>query len=200
MENSNKEVKSLPLWSWHTPDFSLTEGTVEHQRSRYYKTPGVSKSYKELSKQLIKRFKLEPEQADQFVWCYTEPNAESPAPDTIKVEWQLEVPEDRVLAKVCSAVWHCIVWCNGGERGLVGTPPKKYQPLWAGIAQRSGCGLKWDDFNKGFYDFWYNKTDEELWDALFLDRIHGECTHILLQHPLEGKWVKPTDPKDDQKQ
>ncbi len=188
MENSTKEVSPLLLWSWQEPDFSLTEGAVDHRRSEYYKTvAGVPKSYKELSKRLG---------TDQFIWCYTRQDEYNPRLGCTRVEWQLKVPEDRVLRKVCSVVWHCIVWCNGGERGLVGTPPKKFERLWRGIAGR--YGLKFDNFNKEFYRFWYAKTDEELWDALFLDKVDGECTDVLLRHPVEDKWVK--HPRADQKQ
>jgi len=195
MENSAKEVGMMSLWSWHKPDFCLTKGRVDHKRSHYYMNHrGVPKSYKELSKKFIKQFKLEPERADQWVWCYTVPDAEK---DTTKVEWQLEVPEVRVLAKVCSAVWHCIVSCNGEERGAVGTPPKEFLDLWKRKASRSR--LKWEDLNRKFYNFWYSKTNEELWDALFLDKVYGECTTVLLRHPVEDKWVKTAKSKDDQK-
>ncbi len=189
MKNNNKDVGMQSLWSWQTPDFYLTKGRVDHKLSHYYKcTPGVPESYKQLSKQLIKRFKLEPERADQLVWCYTEPEMEN---GNTKVEWQLKVPEDRVIAKVCSTAWHCIVCCNGGDRGRVGTPPDKFINVWRKVA--SDSGLKLDGLNREFYNFWYNKTNEELWDALFLDKVCGECTNVLLRHPVEGKWVKPAN-------
>lgn len=180
MENSTREVNPLLLWSWQEPDFSLTEGTVDHGRSYYYNTVrGVPESYKELSVRLG---------TDQFVWCYTRQDGYNPGRGCTRVEWQLEVPEDRVLRKACGVVWHCIVWCNGGEHGLVGKPPKKFEYLWRKLA--SDFGLKLDDFNREFYNFWYNKTNEELWDALFLDTVHGDCTDVLLRHPVEKGWVK----------
>ena len=189
MRESTKEAGVLSLWSWHEPGWDLTKGRVDHRRSHYYKhTPGVPESYKQLSKQLIKRFKLEPKQADQFVWCYTEVNAVNLCPGTIKrVEWQLEVSEDLILAKVCDVAWHCIMCRNGGDNSI-GTPPKKFNQLWGKIEHSSR--LESGYFNKEFFRFWYAKTDEELWGALFLDKVCGECTTVLLRHPVDGGWIK----------
>lgn len=172
MQNSFKEVKPLPLWSWQQPGYSLTEGTVDHQRSDWKTLRGYPESIKDLSERLG---------TDQFVWCYTRGDEHDPLHSSASVEWQLEVPKHHVLAFICSFAWHWILARNGEDSDRPDIRPV----FWRMIKDLS----KWHEFEERFYDFWRNKTLEELWDALFLDEVVRRCTHVLLRHPIENSWV-----------
>ena len=45
---------------------------------------------------------------------------------------------------------------------------------------------KWE---QKFRNFWESKTEEELWDLLFLEGTVEGCTSVLLCHPLENNWI-----------
>lgn len=54
----------INLWTIHTPDFSITEGRVEHSKSNYYQnTQGVKEAYPKL----WQRINI-PD--GQIIWCY----------------------------------------------------------------------------------------------------------------------------------
>ncbi len=44
-------------------------------------------------------------------------------------------------------------------------------------------------YKQNFHDFWKDKSEEELWDALFLEKCVDGCTDILLCHPMDDSWV-----------
>ena len=175
MENSDKEVGMLSLWSWQTPNFSLTGGTVDHRLSEKEKTvSGLPQSRKELSELL---------DTDQFIWCYTYPNKEQwPG----RVRWELKVPKHRVLKYTCNVAWHWILAHNGNDYTNP-VPPKR---LWHLARSHVSPPLKWPEFCKIFNDGWKNKTVEELWKALFPYKVYGDCTDVLLLHPIEIGWAK----------
>jgi len=176
MQNSFKEVKPLLLWSWQGLDFSLTEGTVDDRLSESEKiVPGLPKSRKELSERLG---------TDQFIWCCIRQDEARGRPGSSGVKWQLEVPKHHVLAFICNVAWHWILNRNAKDNTQC-IPPLKFKHVCSKIAPN-----KWREFKKGFHDGWKNKTTEKLWDALFLDKVVEECTHVLLRHPVEKGWIK----------
>ncbi len=189
MENSDNEVDLLPLWSWQTPDFSLIRGTVDHGRSIFKKEhSGFEKSCKELSE----RLEIDD---DQFIWCFTYPKEQWQG----RERWELEVPKHRVLAYTCNVAWHWILAHNGND-DVPCNIPLKFERIWFKIAN-----TKRNECKKKFTDDWRKKTTEQLWnvlflddDALFLDKVYGDCTDVLLRHPVEDKWVK--HPRADPKQ
>ena len=167
----------ISLWSWQTRDFSLEEGIVNHTLSEFDKTHrGYRKSCKELSKRIG---------TDQFIWCDTHDGTTWQN----RVKWGLKVPEHRVRL-YCSITWHWILSRNGGEN-VQCVPPEKLFDLSRKFFYR-------DEFCNTFHDGWRNKTTEELWDILFVDKVQGTCTHALLQFPVVSEWVI-YDPRDEQK-
>lgn len=176
MKNSDNEVDLLLLWSWQTPNFSLTGGTVDHRLSIFKKEhSGFEKSCKEL----CERLEIDD---DQFIWCYTYPKEQWQG----RERWELEVPKHRVLAYTCNVAWHWILAHNGNDYTKC-PPPKR---LWHLARSHASPSLKWLEFCKRFNDGWRKKTTEQLWDALFLDKVYGDCTDVLLRHPVEKGWVK----------
>jgi hypothetical protein len=94
----------MRLWTWHTPDFSLLEGSVDHSRSVYFQThPGVPAAYRELAKRLG---------TDQLVWCYTAPNQHHYIASDNKVEWELDVPDGEIVALIDAVAWSRIIGQN----------------------------------------------------------------------------------------
>ena len=177
VKNSNNEVELLLLWSWQTPSFSLTEGTVDHMLSIFKKRhSGFEKSCKELSERLG---------TDQFIWCYTYPKEQWHG----RKRWELEVPKHSVLAYTCNVAWHWILAHNGNDY-VKCKPPES---LWHLARSHANPPLEWFDFCNRFNDCWREKTNDHLWDMLFLDKIYGDCTDVLLQHPVEKGWVKNID-------
>ena len=152
MKNSDNEVDLLPLWSWQTPDFSLTEGTVDHRLSIFKKEhSGFEKSCKELSEQLGI-------DDDQFIWCYTYPKEQWQA----RERWELEVPKHRVLAYTCNVAWHWILAHNGNDY----TNPVPPERLWhLARSLDSPPKINLSEFHKRFHKGWKNKTTEQLWDS-----------------------------------
>ena len=174
MKNSDSEADLLPLWSWQGWNFSLTEGTVDHRLSEKEKTvSGLPKSRKELSERLG---------TDQFIWCYTYPKKQWQG----RKRWELEVPKHSVLAYTCNVAWHWILAHNGNDYTKC-IPPEN---LWHLARSFASPPLEWVDFYKKFNDDWRKKTTEQLWDMLFLNKVYGDCTDVLLRHPVEKAWVK----------
>lgn len=179
MKNGDNEVDLLPLWSWQTRNFSLLEGVVDHSKSIFNDNhPGFTKSCKELSEQLCPK-------TDQFIWCYTYPKKQWQK----RERWELNVPKDRVLAYTCNVAWHWILE-NNGNANTKCRPPEPPERLWHLARSHANPPLKWLDFIKKFTDDWREKTPDQLWDALFLDKVYGDCTDVLLRHPVERGWVK----------
>jgi hypothetical protein len=91
----------MRLWSWQQPDFSLTDGRVDLERSEFVLTvEGVRKAYRALSE----RFGT-----DQFIWCYTEPDSYLTAAGDTRVRWSLEVPPAQIVAFLDCIVWERIL-------------------------------------------------------------------------------------------
>lgn len=50
--------------------------------------------------------------------------------------------------------------------------------------------LKGLNFTRNLMTVGEKKTTKQLWDALFVDKVYGDCTDVLLRHPVEKGWVK----------
>ena len=176
MKNSDNEVDLLPLWSFQTSNFSLTGGTVNHRLSIFKKGhSGFEKSCKELSERLGI-------DDDQFIWCFTYPKEQWQG----RERWELKVPKHRVLAYTCNVAWHWILAHNGNNYAKC-CPPER---LWHLARSHASPPLKKFEFYKRFNDVWRKKTTKQLWDTLFVDKVYGDCTDVLLRHPVEKGWVK----------
>jgi hypothetical protein len=171
MENNIKETNSLILWTWQIRGFPLTEGKVDHRLSEFDKTHN---GYKKSCEQLAERLGT-----DQFIWCFT--HDEDIWKDRVK--WELKVPKKYVLL-FCSITWHWILNRNAGS-SIECVPPEKIFDLCYQIDNH----LTRDEFVNKFHDGWRNKTIEELWDVLFVDKVQDACTHALLPYPIQEDWI-----------
>jgi hypothetical protein len=99
------EVQSIRLWTWHKRDFCLVSDRVDHSRSAYYnydKLPGIRVAYKLLADRL---------RTDQFIWCYhlrDEHHVSNYVAEN-EIEWELEIPKDKVLAFIDGKAWDNII-------------------------------------------------------------------------------------------
>jgi len=93
----------MRLWTYQWPDFRLTDCNlkVDFNKSRYAKTfPKYKDACKRLSDLLG---------TDQIIWCYTRQNEYIYLPGEAPMEWELEIPEDQILAYICSYTWNKIL-------------------------------------------------------------------------------------------
>jgi hypothetical protein len=149
----------MKLWTWQSPDFSLTEGHVIPERSDYFQTVlGIPKAYR----RLWKRFGT-----DQIIWCYTNADAHYKSP-IVETEWSLDVPDAQVLAFVDDLVWNRIL----GIKCALPRPlcrdwtEEQVAAFWARKAPPGG---------------W--------WNCLFVNHGKGDSTSALIRHPIPQEWV-----------
>ncbi len=90
---------NIPLWSWHEPEFSLTEGRVDWGQSAYYNDKNIPRrkeAYAELKVLLG---------TDQIIWCATKDDYYDHSGRT-KVGWVLSVPERDLFRIVNNVAWN----------------------------------------------------------------------------------------------
>lgn len=168
----------VQLWTWHTPDFSLTEGFVDCTKSRYYQeTEGVAEAYCELFSRL---------ETDQIIWCYTSCD-EHKSTGLAKVRWALEVPGSEVFRYVDEIVWNRIL-------GIECQLPLRLYYEWKDKAIRrhpNDHKARRIFHKEKSTEFWSREPPQNgWWDSLFVDKSEGEEIWALLQHPIPSAWVK----------
>ena len=57
------------------------------------------------------------------------------------------------------------------------------------LSRLRGISLSRTDFQNQFHRGWQDKTNEGLWDMLFVDKIADVCTHALILCPLKEGWI-----------
>jgi hypothetical protein len=164
----------MKLWTWHGPDFSLTSGRVDHSRSSYYtdeNLPKIPCAYAELARRLG---------TDQIIWCYVSPNEYIKTSNDTRVEWVLEVPDDKLFSIIDSFIWNRII-----DRK---TYPDSLREKWAYEA------IETDDYN-AYLERNRQKYDSQTppkggwWEALFITDINTEGATVLLKHPIPDIWI-----------
>ena len=174
------EEPRTKLWTWHSPDFSITDGRVEHNRSKYLTHPdlrGLRPAYRKLAQHLG---------TDQIIWCYVRPNEHFHAPSLREIEWELEVPRDQILGIIDTYVWNKIA-------GIRCHPPESHRLSWEEEAIEAyphddGARAKHrEELETAYYA---PIPEEELWKALFLDMIDAEGATAVIRHPVPEEYVK----------
>ena len=175
----------MKLWSLHEKGFSITNGRLRHELSDYYNEPNiphVKQAYAELARRL---------ETDQYLWCYTN-RAEIGHWPTTKVLWQLEVPEDRILAYICDSVWNKILGMDNF------CPPQSLYFKW----KKQALDLapydpdKRKEIQKRLKEQYYAPEPENvLWGRLFLDKPTPEDCSALIPFPAKPAWIIPPYPK-----
>lgn len=173
-----KDTKFIRLWTWQTPNISLTKGVLNYLDSAFYRDesiPNIKDAYKRVFSKLG---------TSQFHWCFTQPD-EAQKPWRGRVKWEIEVPEKDILAIVRGSVWNKII---GIERF---TPPTKLRLKWMREAdRRTRDGRE----SRALYEqlqrsYWASEPPELLWEKLWVDEI-GEDTWALVKHPIDQSYIK----------
>lgn len=170
----------INLWSIHTPDFSITEGRVDHSKSNYFQnTQGVKEAYKKL----WKRINI-PD--GQIIWCYLD-KTEIPITGTEKTLWEICLPISKVIKYVDDIVWNRIL-------GIKCRVPSCLFFQW----RQEGIGkfphnptLAHDYERKCRDDYWTQKPKgNSWWDELFVEMDKGLSMNALIRHPVQEDLIK----------
>ena len=94
--------------------------------------------------------------------------------------WEVNVPVGEVVfKKVCSIAWNRLL-----NQSAI---PIQLTCDWKRLSKFNISLIeKWE---QNFHDFGKGNSEEELWDALFLEKCVVGCTDILLCYPLDDSWV-----------
>lgn len=180
----------IRLWTWQNPDFKPTDVNVPYdprKHSRYYNDPTLPKA-KEAYEEIWKRLG-----SCQVIWFYTrKENAVSFANREYagNVLWRLDVPEEYIRKKgkkICSVAWHWLL----SEGNCF--PPEVFDKYYSQVKKLSGeyhLHYSRNQFVKDVNSYWRETPWCQLWDVLFTDCVAEECWQIILQHPVDGTWIK----------
>lgn len=168
----------LQLWSYHTSDFSLLSGSVDHSKSEFFRSfKSVRDSYPILAEKVG---------TNQITWCYTR-YGEFPVTDGRKIEWKLNVPTHAVLAFVDGFTWNRILQIEGAggtrclERQWKRQSIDKFPDDRQARSQYIKC--KREQFLKA------PAPSGDWWNHLFDAEYGEEGVCALLRHPVDPDWV-----------
>jgi len=104
----------VKLWTFQSPNFSLTEGSVIHQKSAYYQeSEEVQTAYPKLWKLIAPPHNDRIHSRGQILWYETVEQKPSNRPGDVLL-WEVDVPELEIIAFVDSVVWDHIVQKGSG--------------------------------------------------------------------------------------
>ena len=167
--------ETVTLWTIQFPDFDLTSGRVDHNRSEYFLTvSGVKNAYQELWHRLNT-----PD--GQTVWCYTSEDGIVKT-GVKKIRWELCMPKKEIICYLDSLVWNRIL----GIRCIVGNTMRNQ---WVREAIKLASNNSDVYYKKLEDDFWNRKPKTgSWWDELFVQNT-GECVDAIIRHPVPDKFV-----------
>ena len=173
----------MKLWSLHTSNFSLTEGTVDPTKSEYQQNvPNISKHYPKL-------LELIEIPNGQIIWYHTD-HKRIPKTRVQMILWEVEVPKTESIKFVDSIVWNRIL-------GIKCCLPKSVCEKWedAGRKKFTGDRPKYDAYvQEQTEQFWSRKPPTgDWWDSLLIDPIanprRDESVSAITRHPIPEAWV-----------
>jgi len=172
--------RDINLWTLHTPDFSITEGRVEHSKSEYYHDiPRVSQAYPEL----WRRINI-PD--GQIIWCYLD-KTEIRKTGVEKVLWELCLPESEVIQFVDDMVWKRIL-------EIKGELPQRLRNQWKykSLKKYPNNPTSAKNYEKKCQgDYWMQTPkSNNWWDELFVKMGEGLSMSALIHHPVRDDRVK----------
>lgn len=163
----------MKLSSWQEPDFSLTSGRVDHSRSSYYRRMlAIPPAYARLATHVG---------TDQIIWCYARPDEYRKLPGDTRVEWLLDVPDEKILGIIDSWVWERII----GSKAY----PSALRNRWAMEAVQGEHDLL--AHIRVREDEYLSQPPPEggWWKALFISDIDTADSIVLVEHPIAESWV-----------
>jgi len=162
----------MKLWTFHTPDFSLTSGSIDLDRSFdvSYVT-GLREAYEELARHLgLERYEI--------LWCHNREDFNR-AGYRDRVEYKLDVPDDQFLCIVDSYIWNKII-------GLDAYPTPLYFK-WREEAAPNAIG---DYIEKKLAEYHSQPPPPGgWWSRLVIEDLDAEGACVLLRHPIPEAWI-----------
>ena len=182
----------MRLWTWQNKDFDIRNGETPVKSLPYSPYLNDSNHPEDRKRRRKANIKLWKKLGDcQFHWYFTdEQEAKSDASfhqyeKYGKALWELEVSIDSIYKKVCATAW-CILL----EERIIYT--SEFFNCWRRKAfekSPSKAHQIIEKYKQQFEEYWNDKSEEDLWNCLFLNHIVPGCTQILLKHPVEGNCV-----------
>jgi len=168
--------EQIKLWTIHSPDFSLTDGRVDHNKSKYYlDTPGVKDAYPKLWHKV-----QIPD--GQVVWCCTYEN-DIVKTETEMIKWDLSIPSSKVIRFIDQLVWDLILGYKCTPRNM----HDQWFEEWKKIPNNPNTLKAY--LKKREEEFWEQKRKSgDLWDQLFVKNT-GEYISALIRHPIPSEWI-----------
>jgi len=178
----------MRLWTWQKQGFDLKDKSrrVESLKNSFFlKDVEDPEHFRQVYTKLHETLGT-----SQFHWYFTEESEAKSQSSHLQwfdrdcVLWEVNVPVGEVFKKTCSIAWNYLL-----ERQAV---PRKLCSYWKHKAideaesEATRLMKKWE---QEFHDFWESKSEDKLWDLLFLDKCVDWCTDIMLRHPLDDSWV-----------
>jgi hypothetical protein len=162
----------MVLWTWQGPGFDIHQGAVDAGKSEYAGNPEYLPACREIADHLG---------TDQFIWASRERR-----PRVGRVGYQLDVPEDEVLAVIDGFLWN-------RRLGNRVQPPECEERKWKleaderhpadGRARRAYCDEKREEY-------WRTPLPEG-WLELAIQRgPESEDPQCLLLFPIPQAWVR----------
>jgi len=176
----------MRLLTYQPPGFSLTEGTVDHLKSEYFKIPQVKQAYPLLWKRIGTN--------GNVIWCYTSQGRYKKTSREM-IESVLDVPESNVRL-VDETVWNYILQLDG-----VG-PPKKYRDQVDAEARRihpSDRVERSKFISEKYKAFWARQAPSgDWWNHLIIrsieEAVDSEAVSAIVAHPLPKEWILSSGP------
>ena len=177
----------MRLWTWQKHGFDLTDQNVcveSLENSHFLNDINIPKVMRvhfiKIYKELYKRL-----ETDQFHWYFIEEDDAKCEASHLefykqnRVLWEVEIPDGNVFQIICDITWNRLL-----KRCIV---PLKLRDYWERKANYDDSLI--DKWKQDFNNFWESKSEDELWDLLFLDECVDGCTQVILYHPLDDLWV-----------
>ena len=186
----------MKLWTWQNPKFDITSPNTPVESKKYSEylncdSRGSIEANNHLNKYEILWSIL---RTDQFHWYYTDKkeatNNCSYAEYGGNVLWELDIPEDKVLKKICYMTWYWILDNRDAP------PPKTFECFFKVFWQMNIYDRT--TFSDNFNKYWRDMKSQQLWkgDCLFCDCGVQQCYQVLVRHPIDGSWVIKNPQKD----
>jgi hypothetical protein len=171
----------INLWTIHSPNFSITDGRVDHSKSEYYQnTQGVKQAYPKL----WQRINIVD---GQILWCFPDKNDIRKTGEKM-VLWELYLPRSEVIQFVDDMVWNRIL-------GIECDVPMSLRCQWCDKSLKkfpNNQKTAKEYEHKCYQEYWMQKPKAgSWWDELFVSSISGSIsTSVLIRHPVQSAWVK----------
>src|SRR6266478_9985439 len=114
----------MRLWTYHPPGTLIDRlRSVDPTQGPYWDDP-ITHRYKEALPRLCKMLGIR----KYPLWCCTDPSAWIPIESRPVLEWELNVPESKIVEFIRETVWHAIICGQGDDWENVIVKERPIQP------------------------------------------------------------------------